>query len=346
LRQHKLCPLRSLLLIAALSLVAVCSPAYAQSKVVYLTTGERLKGDITARDEQFLTLKMEGAVATIPLTIVTKIVDMIEERKLSILLVESEDMADFLRDRILSGEAFEDIARKYSRHPSAPGGGNIGFVRKEELEKPLSDAAFALKPGEISKPVAGLFGAYLVRMADKRMVEPSEKEPEKVEVIKKETGRAAITVSVSKFKDNSPQPREERLADSLARRFADDLTSFGFSVTREEKETAQTTEPPQSPKSTYIIGGEAGEKDGIFALSITVTHTASNKTVFSTAITANSKEDYDSSISKLMEEIAGGLDKGFPQTGEPPKEPEKKEPTSEKQSEQPKAPEPPEKPEK
>jgi hypothetical protein len=321
-------------------------PAFAQSKVVYLTTGERFQGDVTARDEQFLVLKLEGETATIPLTIIDRIVDMVEERKVSILLVESEEIADLLLERINSGEKFENIVRKYSYHPSAPGGGNIGFVRREELEKPLSDAAFALNTtGEVSKPIRGLFGAYLIKLTEKRMVEPSEEEQAgKVELFRKTSERAAITLSVCRFKDNSPQARQENLGDALARRLTEELNSLGFGATFIETEI-----PPeqfQTPQPMYIVQGEVGEKDEIFALAITVTKTESKKVLFDRAITATSAADYERAISRLIAEICEGLDKNFPEIKEPPKEPEKKESTPEKESEQPKQPEQSEPPEK
>jgi hypothetical protein len=344
LTQHSWCNIRATFTLVAisLSLFALSSSAFAQSKAVYLTTGERFQGDVTARDKQFLVLKLESETATIPLTIIDKIVDMVEERKLSILLVESEEIADLLLERINSGEKFETIVRKYSYHPSAPGGGNIGFVRREELEKPLSDAAFALNTSEVSKPIRGVFGVYLIKMIDKRMVEPSEEEQVgKVELFKKTSARAAITISVCRFKDNSPQARRENLGDALARRLTEELNSLGFGATFVEAEIPP--EQSQTPQPMYIARGEVGERDEVFALAMTVMQTGSKKIVFDRAITANSAADYERAISKLTAEICEGLDKGFPEMKESPKEPEKKESTPEQQPEQPEAPKPPEK---
>jgi hypothetical protein len=302
--------------------------------VVYLATGERFKGDVSERDEQFIVLKLEGGTATIPLTIITKIVDMVEERKVSILLVESEEKADFLHERISSGEAFENIARKYSHHPSAPGGGDIGFVRREELDKPLSDAAFALNAiGEVSKPVRGLFGVYLIKLIDKRMVEPSEEEQAgKVELFGKTSARRVVTLSVCRFKDNSPQARRESLGDALAHRLTDELNSLGFDATFVENETL--LEQSRTPQPIYVVQGEVGENDEIFALAITVTQTDSKKTLFNRAITATSAADYEQAICKLVTEICEGLDKGFPEIKEPSTEEPEKEPAAEKQPEQ------------
>ncbi len=76
--------------------------------------------------------------------------------------------ADQIRQQIVSGRiTFEAAAEKYSAGPSRHRGGDLGFIpRHGEMAEPFAKAAFALKKGEISEPVATVFGIHLIRMTD------------------------------------------------------------------------------------------------------------------------------------------------------------------------------------
>ena len=76
-----------------------------------------------------------------------------EEAELTILEV---------RDRILDGESFSDLARSYSDCPSKSDGGDLGRFSHGQMARRFSDAAFALQPGELSEPVHTEFGVHLI----------------------------------------------------------------------------------------------------------------------------------------------------------------------------------------
>jgi len=74
-----------------------------------------------------------------------------------------------LRERILEGEKFEDIARLYSQEPGAKSsGGNIGFFERGQLAPEYEATALRLKPGEISKPVETDFGFHIIELLERR----------------------------------------------------------------------------------------------------------------------------------------------------------------------------------
>ena len=85
------------------------------------------------------------------------------------ILVEKEDEAKAIVDRLGKGEKFEDIAKTASKDPgSGANGGDLGFFSRGQMVKPFEEAAFTLKPGEVSKPVQSQFGWHIIRLEEKR----------------------------------------------------------------------------------------------------------------------------------------------------------------------------------
>lgn len=79
------------------------------------------------------------------------------------ILVEKEHEAEDLLKKIAAGESFEALARQFSQCPSGKQGGMLGTFGRGQMVKPFEDAAFALQPGQISKPVRTQFGFHLIK---------------------------------------------------------------------------------------------------------------------------------------------------------------------------------------
>ncbi|MEN8208093.1 MAG: peptidylprolyl isomerase [Candidatus Fermentibacteria bacterium] len=69
-----------------------------------------------------------------------------------------------LRQRIVSGESFEELAIAYSEDGSGRNGGYLGVFGPGEMTYTFEDAAFALETGEISEPVVTPFGIHIIRL--------------------------------------------------------------------------------------------------------------------------------------------------------------------------------------
>ncbi|GCL63351.1 SurA N-terminal domain-containing protein [Pseudaquabacterium pictum] len=70
---------------------------------------------------------------------------------------------------------FAELAKKNSDDPgSAPNGGDLDFFGRGAMVKPFEDAAFAMKPGEISNVVESDFGYHIIQL---EAVRGGEKKP-------------------------------------------------------------------------------------------------------------------------------------------------------------------------
>ena len=86
--------------------------------------------------------------------------------------VTSDDQAEQrllqLRERILAGESFEELARSHSDDVTAPQGGELGWLSPGETVPAFEQAMNGLQPGQVSEPVKSPFGWHLIEVLERR----------------------------------------------------------------------------------------------------------------------------------------------------------------------------------
>lgn len=81
---------------------------------------------------------------------------------------EVRALADRLTQQMRQGSRFSAIAQQFSQSATAAVGGDIGWLRSDQLPPELAKAVSALRPGELSAPVRVAGGYYLLLVVDRR----------------------------------------------------------------------------------------------------------------------------------------------------------------------------------
>ena len=80
---------------------------------------------------------------------------------------EAKKLATDVMNRAKKGQDFAGLAKQFSDEPGAKErAGSLGKFTKPQMVKPFADAAFALKPGEISEVVETDFGFHVIKRTE------------------------------------------------------------------------------------------------------------------------------------------------------------------------------------
>lgn len=83
------------------------------------------------------------------------------------ILIDNEEKAKEIKEKINNGLSFEDAAREFSTCPSNSQGGDLGTFTRGKMVPEFENAAFELEVGQISEPVKTQFGYHLIKVDEK-----------------------------------------------------------------------------------------------------------------------------------------------------------------------------------
>ncbi|MBD3723692.1 MAG: peptidylprolyl isomerase [Flavobacteriaceae bacterium] len=177
-----------------------------------------------------------------------------------------------LRNRILKGEKFEDVAKKFSEDPSAKtNGGDLGYFSAFKMVYPFENEAFNTPVGGISKIFRTRFGYHFLKVEDKRpnrgevtvahimLLNPKDANPEKEaevkntidDIYKKLQQGESFEALANQFSDDKSTSTN---GGKLQRFASGQLTSQEFEdVAFSLKENGEISQPFQSQFGWHIV---------------------------------------------------------------------------------------------
>ena len=119
------------------------------------------------------------------------------------ILVETEEQAKEIIKAIEGGKDFAELAKEKSKGPSGKTGGDLGYFKADAMVPAFSKAAFSLgKSGVTKEAVQTQFGWHVIKVEDRRRIEPPSFEEAKPQ-IEAQVSREIATVIVQKLRDEA-----------------------------------------------------------------------------------------------------------------------------------------------
>lgn len=87
------------------------------------------------------------------------------------ILLPDPTVASSVLSRLNSGESFATLANQFSIGPSAPSGGNLGWMTRGMISPDFMEAVCRLSTGEISGVVETSMGFHIIQLMDKTPLE-------------------------------------------------------------------------------------------------------------------------------------------------------------------------------
>lgn len=127
-----------------------------------------------------------------------------ESANASHILVEEEDKAKEIYEKIKNGEDFAALAREFSTCPSKEKGGDLGTFTKGQMVKEFEDAVFNGEVGKVTEPVKTQFGYHIIKVNEKnegRDLDFDEVKDKIAEQVRRQKEQELYSKKISELKD-------------------------------------------------------------------------------------------------------------------------------------------------
>lgn len=148
------------------------------------------------------------------------------EIKASHILVSDENEAKEIKKKLDAGASFEELAKQESQDLlSKEKGGDLGYFHSGKMAPEFETAAYKLKVGQISNPVASPNGYHIIKLTDKKELKPYDEvkdsirknlEEERIsdpifgkKLLQDELKKANIKINDSELEDTFTLTREQ-----------------------------------------------------------------------------------------------------------------------------------------
>lgn len=119
---------------------------------------------------------------------------------------KAKEKAEALLKRVKGGEDFAAVAKAESTCPSSSQGGDLGTFTSDQMVPAFSQAAFAMKPGQVSDVVETQFGYHIIKLTEKQEASKDSFDSVKekiVDFLKREQTQKEVVALVAKLKETA-----------------------------------------------------------------------------------------------------------------------------------------------
>jgi len=123
---------------------------------------------------------------------------------------EAQKKIKEIQQKLQKGEDFATLAKALSEGPSKAEGGDLGYFSRGRMVKSFEEAAFALRPNEVSDIVETKFGYHLIKVIEKRPETTTAFEDAKDKLgqyLKQQKAQKEVSIYVHELKEKAKVER-------------------------------------------------------------------------------------------------------------------------------------------